>query len=148
MCWQLKSVDVICIDSEIMRYNGNPDFHCWYCEGYIWITIIQNIPNWLVQRGLSSNLMFNRASLVTQIVKNLPTMGETQIWSGGQEDSLRREWQPTPVFLLREFHGWRSLPGSTPWGCRVSYISEQLTHLHFYLMFNKLKLWFLDSIAR
>ena len=48
MSRQLKSIDAICTDSEIMGYNGNPDFHCWYCEGYTWITIIRNIPNWLV----------------------------------------------------------------------------------------------------
>ena len=29
-----------------------------------------------------------------------------------------REWQPTPVFLPREFHGQRSLAGYSPWGRR------------------------------
>ena len=28
----------------------------------------------------------------------------------------RREWQPTLVFLLGEFHGQRSLAGYSPWG--------------------------------
>ena len=28
----------------------------------------------------------------------------------------RREWQPTPAFLLGESHGQRSLAGSSPWG--------------------------------
>ena len=26
----------------------------------------------------------------------------------------RREWQPTPIFLPREFHGQRSLAGYSP----------------------------------
>ena len=30
----------------------------------------------------------------------------------------RREWQPTPVFLPRKFHGHRSLVGYSPWGHR------------------------------
>jgi len=30
-----------------------------------------------------------------------------------------REWLPTPVFLVGEFHGQRSLAGYSPWGCRV-----------------------------
>ena len=30
----------------------------------------------------------------------------------------RRKWQPTPVFLPGESHGWRSLVGCSPWGCR------------------------------
>ena len=34
--------------------------------------------------------------------------------------SLRREWQPTPVFLPREFHGQRSLVGYSPWGHKES----------------------------
>ena len=28
----------------------------------------------------------------------------------------RRKWQPTPVFLPGESHGWRSLVGCNPWG--------------------------------
>ena len=31
----------------------------------------------------------------------------------GQEDPQRRKWQPTPVFLLKESHGQRSLVGMT-----------------------------------
>jgi len=29
----------------------------------------------------------------------------------------RREWQPTPVFLLGEYNGLRSLVGFSPWDC-------------------------------
>ena len=32
-----------------------------------------------------------------------------------QEDSLEKEWQPTPVFLPGEFHGQRSLVSYSPW---------------------------------
>ena len=32
----------------------------------------------------------------------------------------RREWQPTPVSLPREFQGQRSLVGYSPWGCKES----------------------------
>ena len=47
---------------------------------------------------------------MAQTVKNLPAMWETQ--SLGWEDPWRRKWQPTPVFLPREFHGQRSLVGT------------------------------------
>ena len=30
----------------------------------------------------------------------------------------RMAWPPTPVFLLREFHGQRSLASYSPWGCK------------------------------
>ena len=32
----------------------------------------------------------------------------------------RRKWQPTPVFLLGEFHGQRSLEGYSPWSHKQS----------------------------
>jgi len=32
----------------------------------------------------------------------------------------RREWLPTPVILLREFHGQRNLAGYHPWGLKES----------------------------
>ena len=40
----------------------------------------------------------------------------------------RREWQPMPVFLPREFHGQRSLEGCGSWGHKESDTIEQLTH--------------------
>ena len=55
-----------------------------------------------------------KASLVTQMVKNLPTVQEIQVQSLGQEDTL--EWQPSRIFLPGEFHGQRSLVGYSPWG--------------------------------
>ena len=43
---------------------------------------------------------------------------------------LKILWQPTPVFLPGEFHGWRSLAGYSPRGCKESDTTEQL-HFHF-----------------
>ena len=37
----------------------------------------------------------------------------------------RREWLPTPVFLLGEFQGQRSLVGYNPWGCKESDTTEK-----------------------
>ena len=53
--------------------------------------------------------MLERASIVGQLVKNLPAMQETQVRFLGWEDPWRRKWQPTPVFLPGESHGRRSL---------------------------------------
>ena len=39
----------------------------------------------------------------------------------------RRAWQPTPVFLPGESHGQRGLVGYSPWGCKESDTTEQLT---------------------
>ena len=48
------------------------------------------------------------ASLVAQMVKHLPAMRETWVWSLGQEDPLEKE-MATPILLPGKFHGWRSL---------------------------------------
>ena len=53
-------------------------------------------------------------SLVAQKVKNLPAVQETWIQSLCQEDPLEKGMGPTPVFLLGEFHGERSLVGYNP----------------------------------
>ena len=55
------------------------------------------------------------ASLGAQMVKNLPAVQETWIWSLGWKIPWRREWHPTPGFLPGEFHGQRSLVGDSPW---------------------------------
>ena len=45
------------------------------------------------------------ASLVAQIVKNLPEMQGIQVLSLGREDPLNKEMATTPVFFPGEFHG-------------------------------------------
>ena len=52
------------------------------------------------------------ASLVAQMVKNLPAVWETWIRSLGQEDPLEKEMATSPVFLPGESHGWRSVVGT------------------------------------
>ena len=56
------------------------------------------------------------ASQVVLVVKNLPAMQETLVWSLGQEDPLEEGRRTTPVFLSAEFCGQRSLMGYSPWG--------------------------------
>ena len=61
---------------------------------------------------------FKWASLVAQMVKIPPAVWETWVQSLGWEDSLKRAWQSTPVFLPGEFHGWKSPAGHSPGGQR------------------------------
>ena len=55
------------------------------------------------------------ASLVAQMVKNLPAMQEAQVDTWVGTISWRREWLPIPVFLPGEFHGQKSLVGYSLW---------------------------------
>ena len=58
------------------------------------------------------------------------TWGDIQNTSESEyvQSTWRREWHPTPIFLPGEFHGQRSLAGYSPWGCKESDTTEQLTH--------------------
>ena len=67
-------------------------------------------------------------------------------WSAGNPGSIpgsgrfpwRRKWQPTPVLLPAESHGWRSLVGYSPWGRKESDTIERLHFLSFFLLNCKL----------
>ena len=65
-------------------------------------------------RGIAYSKILTRASLVAQMVKNLPTMQETQVRSLCREDPWRRKWQLTSAFLPGEFHRQKSLVGYSP----------------------------------
>ena len=59
-----------------------------------------------------------RASLVGQMVKNLPVIQDTQVRSLDQNIPWRRAWLPIPVFLPGEFYGQRSLLSYSPQGSK------------------------------
>ena len=74
----------------------------------------------------------NKASLVTQTVKHLPTMRETWFdpWAG--KIPWRRKWQPTPVLMPGKSHGQRSLVGCSPWGRKELDTTERLSDFTFH----------------
>ena len=55
------------------------------------------------------------ASLVAQMVENLPAMQETWVQSQVGKIPWRRERLPIPVFLPGKSYGQRSLVGHSPW---------------------------------
>ena len=61
------------------------------------------------------------ADSVARVVKNLPTMWETQVRSLGWEDSLEKEMA---THSSGESHGQRSLVGHSPWGPKESDTTE------------------------
>ena len=67
--------------------------------------------------------MFYMGFLVGQMVKNLPAMQETGVWSSVGKIPWRREWQTTAVVLSGEFRVKRSPDGYSPWGCNITTIS-------------------------
>ena len=66
------------------------------------------------------------ASLMAQMVKRLPAMQETWVWSLGWEDPLEKEMATHSSILgWKISHGW-SLVGYSPWGCKESDTTERL----------------------
>ena len=78
------------------------------------------------------------ASLVAQVVKNLPAMQEAQVQSLGGEDSLEKGMAIHSDILTWKIpwkeepggHGQRSLVGYSLLGCKELDMTEQLTHTH------------------
>ena len=71
------------------------------------------------------------ASLVAQMVKNLPAMQETWIQSLGQEDPLEKEMATHSSILAWRIHGQRSLVGYNPWDPKELDTTELLTVTFF-----------------
>ena len=62
----------------------------------------------------------------------------------------RRKWQPTPVLLPGESHGWKSLVGYNPWGRKESDTTEQLhfTPPHSFCIFDNYLVKFTYDFSR
>ena len=80
------------------------------------------------KKQISSINTYIWASLVAQMVKNLPAMPETWVQSLGQEDALGTEMVILSSFLAGASHGQRSLVGHSPWGHRELDMTEWLTY--------------------
>ena len=73
------------------------------------------------------------ASLVAQMVKNLPTMQEIQVQSLGQEDSLEKGMATQSSILARRIP-WTEEPRRlSPWGFKESDMTDQLS-IHTYFL--------------
>ena len=55
--------------------------------------------------GMGYPLQYSWASLVAQLVKNLPAMWETWVWSLDWEDPLQKGMATQSIFWPEEFHG-------------------------------------------
>ena len=69
--------------------------------------------------GIGYPHQYSWASLVAQLVKNLPAMWEAWVRSLGQEDPLEKGMATHPSILDGEFHGLYS-----PWGHKESDTTE------------------------
>ena len=67
--------------------------------------------------GIGYPLQYSWASLVVQLVKNLPAMWETWVWSWSWKDLLEKA-----TAIHSSSLAWRIY---SPWGCKESYTTER-----------------------
>ena len=79
--------------------------------------------------GIGYPPQYSWASLVAQLLKNLPAMWETWVHPWVGKIPWRKERIPTPVFWPGEFHGLYS-----PWDCKGSVTNERLSLYYMHLM--------------
>ena len=72
------------------------------------------------QAGSGMSVSAIRASLVAQVVKNLPAVQETKVQSLGWEDPLEKEMASHTSTLAWKSYGQRTLVGYSPWGHKKS----------------------------
>ena len=77
------------------------------------------------EEGLGYPLQYSQASLVAQMVKNLPAMQETWVRSLGWEDPLEEGMAThSGILAWRIPHGQRSLADYSLWSCKESDMTE------------------------
>ena len=110
----------------------------WDCRGTGWIfwgrellyILIVVVVTWLYTSFRISGLLWRLSGTESACQYRRPKRCGFNPWVG--KIPWRTEWQPTPVFLLGEFHRQRSLAGYSPWGRKESDTMEQLNTLtHF-----------------
>ena len=73
-------------------------------------------------RGINAHCEYLwSVSILIYVIILVPCPWGSLVWwgeglLGPQNPPQRRQWQPTPVLLPGESHGWRSLGGCSPWG--------------------------------
>ena len=80
------------------------------------------------QENSRSIIKIQLASLVAQMVKNLPAMQEIQVWSLGQEDPLEVE-MATPSSILAWKIPWTEEPGGVQRWATVHGVTKSWTGL-------------------
>ena len=73
---------------------------------------------------LRDRIESGRASLVAQMIKNLPARQETWVPSLGQENPLEKVMATYSSILPGESHGQRSLAGCSRQGCKELDMTE------------------------
>ena len=87
-------------------------------QGSLWYSVMISMGLESGREWIYACIWLIRASLVTQLIKNLPATWETWV----RKIPWRRERLPTPVFWPGKFHALYS-----PWGCKELDTTKRLS---------------------
>ena len=134
MDMNLRKLQELVMDREALCAGSQRVRHNWVTElnWNNYLASLLSVGKWspgsipglgrFTGEGIGYLLLYSWASLVDQLVKNLPAMWETWVWSLSWMTSWRREGLPSPVFWPGKFHGLYS-----PWGCKELDMTERLS---------------------
>ena len=88
------------------------------------------------EQGIGHLFQYSWASLVAQLVKNLPAMQKTWLQSLGQQDPLEEGMVTHSSSCLENPHGQRCLASYSSWGRKESDTTEQLSMAQTLFGFN------------
>ena len=102
-------------------------FHVFLISIFIYATIKTNMRFLDLESDLLLAIISLGASLVVQMIKNLPAMKETWVPSLGQEDPLEKGMATHSTIPAWEIPRTEVLEGYNPWVHKESDMTEQLT---------------------
>ena len=92
-------------------------------------TPIKDTDDDVYKSGWKNAHISDHCFLVAQMVKNLPTIQETQVGSLGQEDPLEKKMVTHSSILAWRIPWTKESGGHCPWGHKESDMTELLTHI-------------------
>ena len=117
------------LDSRTLEFKKIRILHCVWVLFYTW--------KWIGIEGIEWVSVIFISATAGAVIKNPTTKcrrwKRQGFYSLVRKKPWSRKWQPSSVFLLRTFHGERSLAGYCPWGQKESDMTEWLsTHMHIH----------------
>ena len=92
--------------------------------------VFSSMTNWC--HSLKASILRHSTFFMVQLSQLYMTTGKSCFYYIIMATWQRRQWNPAPVLLPGNSHGWRSLVGCGPWGREESDMTERL-HFHFSL---------------
>ena len=113
---------------------------CYFkCKYYQISSVAQSCPTLCnpVSRSVPGIIAYSKFYIIKFLPRELVLFSSFSKIHRNWQILWRRKWQPTPVLLPGKSHGWRSVVGYSPWGCKKLDTTERLhfTSLHLKLLF-------------